>query len=162
MNTQHNTGEAPSSSYSRLSQIRRRRKVTNITLIVLVFFLAALIAFPLYWMIRCSLVSKAALSSPEYFADPPSLFPKAIQWFNYTLAMGRIDFPQQLFNSVIITVPYVLGNLLTTSVSAYAFARIRFPLRGMWFGLVISTMMLPCAVTLLPQYAMYTDRKSVV
>lgn len=157
MNTQNHVGETASSLYSKLSQIRRRRKITNITLIVLVFFLAALVAFPLYWMIRCSLVSKAALSSPEYFADPPSLFPKAIQWFNYTLAMGRIDFFQQLSNSLVITVPYVLGNLLTTSVSAYAFARIRFPLRGVWFGLVISTMMLPCAVTLLPQYAMYTE-----
>lgn len=144
------------SSYGRLSRLNRRRKIINIFLIALVFLLAILVAFPLYWMIRCSLVSKAALTVPEYFADPPSIFPKAIQWFNYTLGIERINFPQQLFNSVIITIPYVLGNLMTTSVSAYAFARIRFPLRGMWFALVISTMMLPCAVTLLPQYAMYT------
>lgn len=156
MNMRNNIGETALSSGGRLSRLKRRRKIINIALILLAFFLAILVAFPLYWMIRCSLVSKAALTVPEYFADPPSIFPKVIQWFNYTLGMERIDFLQQLFNSLIITVPYVLGNLLTTSVSAYAFARIRFPLRGMWFALVISTMMLPSAVTLLPQYAMYT------
>ncbi|MFA5675901.1 MAG: carbohydrate ABC transporter permease [Christensenellales bacterium] len=143
-------------SYGKLSRLNRRRKAINTALIVLVFLLAILVAFPLYWMVRCSLVSKSALTVPEYFADPPGIFPKVIQWVNYTLGMERINFFQQLLNSLIITIPYVLGNLLTTSVSAYAFARIRFPLRGMWFALVISTMMLPCAVTLLPQYAMYT------
>jgi len=152
---QNNTVMALTSN--RISRLKRRRRIINIALIISAFLLAILVAFPLYWMIRCSLVSKSALTVPEYFSDPPSIFPKAIQWFNYTLGMERINFLQQLWNSVMITIPYVLGNLLTTSVSAYAFARIRFPLRGMWFALVISTMMLPSAVTLLPQYAMYTQ-----
>jgi len=147
--------KADSFTHKSLQNTIRRRKVINFVLIFIAFLLAIFIAFPLYWMIRCSLVSKAALSNPEFFADPPSLFPKSIQWINYAKAIKRINFPQQLLNSLSIVIPYVIANLFTTSISAYAFARIRFPLRGLWFTLVVCTMMLPNAVTLLPQYDLY-------
>jgi multiple sugar transport system permease protein len=148
--------EARGARHNSLNIARRRRKIVNFLLIALAILLAVLIAFPIYWFIRCSLVSKTELMNPEFFAAPARLFPTQLHLDNFSKAILQINFLQQLWNSVMITALYVLGNLLTTSVSAYAFARIRFPLKRIWFALVICTMMLPSAVTLLPQYAMYT------
>ena len=130
----------------------RRRKTIHILLVLSAFCLAAVCAFPLYWLIRGSLVS-----NHELLTRPPVYFPTAFHFENYTKAIARIDFTRQLFNSVSIAIPYVLGTLVTTSFAGYAFARLRFPLRGMWFSIVISTMMLPSAVTLLPQYSLYAS-----
>lgn len=131
---------------------KKRQKIVNIFLILAVIIIGFIIAFPLYWLLRSSLVSK-----PEFLARPPVFLPSQLQFVNYTKAIGRINFPLQLWNSLSIVVPYVLGNVITTSFAGYAFARLRFPLRRMWFVLVISTMMLPSAVTLVPQYMMYSS-----
>lgn len=135
-----------------ISRDARRRKCINLLLILLIFGLAIVFAFPLYWLVRGSLVS-----NKELLTRPPVYFPTAFHFDNYAKAIARIDFARQLFNSVSIAVPYVLGTLVTTSFAGYAFARLRFPLRGFWFALVISTMMLPSAVTLLPQYGLYSS-----
>ena len=127
-----------------------RRKLIHILLVFLAFSLAVVFAFPLYWLVRSTLVS-----NQELLHRPPVYFPTAFHVENFSKALARIDFMRQLYNSVSIAVPYVLGTLITTSFAGYAFARLRFPLRGMWFTLVISTMMLPSAVTLLPQYSLY-------
>ena len=130
----------------------RRRKTVHILLVLLAFCLAAACAFPLYWLIRGSLVS-----NKELLTRPPVYLPTALHFENYTKAITRIDFTRQLFNSISIALPYVLGTLITTSFAGYAFARLHFPLRGMWFSIVFSTMMLPSAVTLLPQYSLYAS-----
>ncbi len=129
-----------------------RRKLIHILLVFLAFSLAVVFAFPLYWLVRSTLVS-----NQELLHRPPVYFPTAFHVENFSKALARIDFMRQLYNSVSIAVPYVLGTLITTSFAGYAFARLRFPLRGMWFTLVISTMMLPSAVTLLPQYSLYAS-----
>ena len=140
-----------------IKQTRTRNpgKMNRITIHILLVFIAFILGFvmffPLYWLIRGSLVS-----SQEFFARPPVFFPSSLEFSNYPLAIARINFPLQLWNSICIVVPYVIGNIITCSFAGYAFARLRFPLRRMWFVLVISTMMLPSSVTLLPQYQMYS------
>jgi ABC-type sugar transport system, permease component len=129
---------------------KAKRRILHILLITLTVLIAALVAFPLYWMLRGSIVTK-----PEFLARPPVFFPAQVMLSNFGKALERINFLNQLWNSVSIAVPYVLGNVVTTCVSGYAFAKLRFPMRNMWFALIISTMMLPSAVTLLPQYSMY-------
>ncbi|HHU75199.1 MAG TPA: carbohydrate ABC transporter permease [Clostridiales bacterium] len=129
----------------------KKYKVINFLLIALVSLIGILVAFPIFWMIRSSLVSKA-----QFFSRPPVIWPSKMLFSNFTKAMERIDFGRQLWNSVSIVVPYVIGNVITCSISAYAFARIEFPLKKLWFACIISTMMLPSAVTLIPQYTLYT------
>lgn len=130
---------------------KRKKQAVNALLICIVVILAVFVAFPLFWMVRSSLVTKT-----EFFTRPPVLWPEKMMFSNFANAMDRIDFGRQLFNSLSIVIPYVIGNVLTCSISAYAFARLRFPLRNFWFICVIATMMLPSAVTLVPQYSMYT------
>ncbi|BCN30062.1 carbohydrate ABC transporter permease [Anaeromicropila herbilytica] len=129
-----------------------KKKVVNILAILFVALLAIIVAFPIFWMIRSSLVSKM-----EFFRRPPVIWPSKMLFSNFTKAMERIDFSRQLFNSISIVVPYVLGSVITCSLSAYAFARLKFPFKNVWFICIISTMMLPSAVTLIPQYLMYTS-----
>lgn len=130
----------------------QRAKVIHIILILIVTVIGIIVAFPLFWMVRSSLVSKA-----QFFSRPPVIWPSVMLFSNFTKAMERIDFGRQLWNSVSIVVPYVIGNVVTCSISAYAFARIEFPLKKLWFTCIISTMMLPSAVTLIPQYTLYTQ-----
>lgn len=80
------------------------------------------------------------MSHTEILARPPVFFPESLNVDNFRLGLERIQFLRQLWNSVSIVVPYVIGTVLTTSFAGYAFAKLNFPLRGMWFVLVISTM----------------------
>lgn len=129
-----------------------KTKAVNAVLIIILVILAVIVAIPIFWMVRSSLVTKA-----EFFMRPPVLWPGKMQFTNFAQALDRINFGRQLFNSLSIVIPYVIGNLVTCSLSAYAFARLRFPLRNFWFVCIIATMMLPSAVTLIPQYNMYTS-----
>lgn len=131
---------------------KTKKKVVNLVSILFVTIVALIVAFPIFWMIRCSLVSKM-----EFFRRPPVLWPDKMLVSNFTKAIKRIDFSRQLFNSISIVLPYVIGNVITCSLSAYAFARLKFPLKNVWFLCCISTMMLPSAVTLIPQYMMFTS-----
>ncbi|WOC32800.1 MULTISPECIES: carbohydrate ABC transporter permease [Caproicibacterium] len=130
---------------------KKRKKAWNALFIVLAVGIGVAIAFPLFWLIRSSFVTKA-----ELFARPPVFWPKEMQFENFSKGVLRINFLQQLWNSVSIAVPYVAGTVVTCALSGYAFARLRFPLRRMWFALVISSMMLPSVVTLLPQVRLYS------
>lgn len=135
-----------------IRRTKARKKTIHRLLVVLSVVLGLAMAFPLYWLLRGSFVSHA-----EILARPPVFFPSAFGIDNFSRAIDRIDFSRQLWNSVSIVVPYVVFNVITTSFAGYAFAKLRFPLRGMWFALVISTMMLPSAVTLIPQYSLFTS-----
>lgn len=138
--------------YRSMAKTKKRTQTAHFILIAISVVLALLFAFPLYWLIRGAFVSHS-----EILARPPVFFPGELSVDNFRLGLERIQFARQLWNSVSIVVPYVIGTVLTTSFAGYAFAKLRFPLRGMWFVLVISTMMLPSAVTLVPQYSLYTS-----
>lgn len=135
-----------------ISRAKTKGKMIHVSLIALSCMLGLVMAFPLYWLLRGAFVSHS-----EILARPPVFWPAILNFDNFKLALGRIDFSRQLWNSVSIVVPYVIGNMITTSFAGYAFAKLRFPMRGIWFMLVISTMMLPSAVTLLPQYSLFTS-----
>ena len=78
----------------------KKYKVINFLLIALVSLIGILVAFPIFWMIRSSLVSKA-----QFFSRPPVIWPSKMLFSNFTKAMERIDFGRQLWNSVSIVVP---------------------------------------------------------
>ena len=79
-----------------------------------------------------------------------------LHWQNYIDAFKRMDFFQNLRNTLFICVSYVLGTVLSSSLVAYSFARIRWRGRNVMFVLVLSTMMMPYQVTLIPLFAVYS------
>lgn len=122
-----------------------------------IFVYAALIAIslvciiPLYWMLRSSLMSNG-----EVFRYPPQFFPSTLMWGNYTEAFASFDFLMYFANTLKLLIPCVLGTVITSAMSGYALARIRFPGRNVWFALVIGSMILPGHVVLIPQYITYS------
>jgi multiple sugar transport system permease protein len=124
------------------------RKTWEKTPILLILLLGAMLAFvPLFWLLRSSFMSLS-----ELYLYPPLLWSKAMHWKNYTDAVEVVDFPLYLRNTMTIMVPVMVGTLLTSSLSAYGFARLNFPLKRLWFALIVSSMMLPHAVTMLPTF----------
>ena len=79
-----------------------------------------------------------------------------LHWINYVDAFRRMDFIQNLRNTLFICVAYVLGTVCASSLVAYSFARIPWRGRNALFVLVLSTMMLPYQVTLIPLFAIYS------
>ena len=79
----------------------------------------------------------------------------APQWGNYTEVWNTIDFPRLLFNTVALALIGTIGTVLSCTLVAYGFARFRFPGRGLLFTLLLATIFLPAAVTLIPTYTIF-------
>ena len=79
----------------------------------------------------------------------------APHWENYTKVWDLIDFPRLLFNTVALAILGTIGTVLSCTVVAYGFARFRFPGRGVLFTIMLATIFLPSAVTLIPTYTVF-------
>lgn len=85
-------------------------------------------------------------------AQPWELSP---HWGNYAEVWNAIDFPRLLFNTVALALIGTFGTVLSCTLVAYGFARFRFPGRGLLFTLLLATIFLPAAVTLIPTYTLF-------
>jgi len=101
---------------------------------------------PLLWMITLSLKPARLTYSPTY------LFPNTFEWQNYVDAWDAAPFARYYLNTAIMAAGITLGQLLFSSLAAYAFARIKFPGREVLFLLILGTMMLPIQVLIIPSY----------
>ncbi|KQL55373.1 sugar ABC transporter permease [Heyndrickxia shackletonii] len=108
---------------------------------------AVIMVIPFIWMILTSLKTYA-----ESVQVPPKIFPKVFQWHNYKEVFDLLPFFKFMLNTFIVTVIRTIGQLFLCSIAAYAFARISFPGRNVLFILVLSVLMVPSQVFLLPQY----------
>jgi multiple sugar transport system permease protein len=111
---------------------------------------AFILGLPLLWLISTSLKERG-----HEFLVPPELIPHPIVWQNYPIAMTSLPFHIYFANTMIIVVMSELGTLLTASMAAFAFARLRFPGRDFFFILVLSSLMLPNVVTLIPKFVIF-------
>jgi multiple sugar transport system permease protein len=106
--------------------------------------------FPFYWMLITSL-------KPEYAVVefPPKLVPTAFEWRNYVRVFELMPMVGAYWNSLKVTGLVTAGTLLTSSMAAFAFAKLRFPASGLMFTLLLSTMMVPAQVKLIPLYIVF-------
>lgn len=112
--------------------------------------LSLIFILPLVWMISTSLKGNEQMT-----AWPPVWIPYPLHWDNFIAAWTSSDFARYLWNTLMYTVLAGLGTLLTSSMVAFGFARLRFPGRDFLFGLLLATLMLPSIVTLIPQYVLF-------
>jgi multiple sugar transport system permease protein len=119
---------------------------------ILAFLVLALMAFlfivPFVWMFSTSLKDFDDLAGTNWI-------PKRITWENYEKAFSFGMWGQWWINTIIITGLSLVGTILSTSIVAYAFARLRWPGRDLVFGLVLGTMMIPAVVTMIPQFIIF-------
>jgi multiple sugar transport system permease protein len=108
--------------------------------------------YPIVWMIVSSFKPNNMI-----FSDP-GLIPKTVTIENYITGWkgyAGISFGRFFFNSLIMCAVAIIGNLLSCSMAAYAFARLKFAGRNFWFAVMIVTLMLPAHVTLVPRYILF-------
>lgn len=123
--------------------LTKRQITTRITVLTLGAFLSMV---PVFWTILTSLKT-----GPQTLAVPPVwIFPP--QWSNYLEVLKLVPFQNYALNSAIVVSGVVVGTLLSCSLSAYGFARLRAPGRDAIFMVLMATMMLPATVTLVPTY----------
>ena len=107
---------------------------------------------PLAWMLVTSLKS-----FDEVIASPPVWWPKEMRWGNYREALTTFDFSRYLLNSLLICVATIAGTLVSCTLAAYAFACLRARGRDLIFALLLSTMMLPAQVTIIPLFKLFAS-----
>ena len=118
--------------------------------LALLWGVAILFLIPLLWMLSSSL-------KPTYqiFETPPRWIPNPPRWENYSEALTTLPFALYIRNTAVITVLTIIGHLLSCTLIAYAFARLRAPGRDALFVVMLATMMLPYPVTMTPLYVIF-------
>jgi multiple sugar transport system permease protein len=133
---------------SRKTKTAVRHTLTHLFIIAL----GLLMIYPIAWMIVSSLKPNNMI-----FSDP-GLLPKTVTIDNYITGWkgyAGTSFGRFFVNSLVMCGVAVLGNLISCTMAAYAFARLKFVGRGFWFAVMIVTLMLPGHVTLVPRYIMF-------
>jgi multiple sugar transport system permease protein len=126
----------------------KRDTVIGKTMIYFLLIVGSVIClFPFYWMLRTALIDMGSV-----FEVVPTFIPKHMRFANFTDALSSQPFGRFFFNSFIITIGNIIGVLLTSSLCAYGFTRISWPGRDKIFGFLMTALMLPFAVVMIPQF----------
>ena len=152
--TMKTTGSLPiSRPTTQLGIFASRSRAEAFKLITVYIVLAVggmFVCLPFIWMISTSLKDEGSV-----FVFPPSWIPHPAVWSNYSDAMTVLPFAIFFRNTLITTLVPIVGVLLSCSLAAYSFSRLRWPGRDICFLLVLATMMLPHQVTMIPQFILF-------
>ncbi len=121
--------------------------VRSISEHIFIYILAFFTAAPFIWMILTSVKDMG-----EIYVYPPQWFPSVIHFDNYKKVFEAAPFGRYYLNSILVAVVVTLGQLVTCSMAAYAFARLRFWGRNFLFFIFLGTMMIPYNVTMIPSF----------
>ena len=116
-------------------------------------FAVLVMVYPLIWMFMSS------MKPDDLIFSNPTALPKSLDFSSYGRGWNvlRVSFGNFYLNSFIISISAVVGNLMSCSLTAYAFARLHFWGKTFWFALMMGTLMLPYHVTLVPQYVLFLN-----
>jgi len=131
---------------------KQRALIGNAITYIVVIFLAVIILIPFFWMLSTALKANA-----DIFSWPPEFFPKVIQWQNFADAWNAMPFSKYLSNTLFIVILGVVAEIASETIVAYGFARFKFPGRDVIFFILLSTMMLPFHVTLIPTFLIWNS-----
>jgi len=112
--------------------------------------LTMVFAAPFMWM-----VSTALKAQNEVFSYPPSFLPTSFLWQNFSDGWTILPFTTFLGNSLIVSIANVIGNLISCSLVAYGFARLRARGKGLLLILLLATIMIPREVTIVPRFILF-------
>ena len=141
------------SAIARTSVWRRksfRTAVTKVIAYALAAIGAVVVMFPIVWSL-----STAFKELADILAYPPKIFPDPFIWDNVVYAFTKTSLGISMINTTIIGVLSIVGQVLSGSITAYGFARLRFPGRDAIFVGVLATMMIPFAVVMVPQFVLF-------
>ena len=127
---------------------RRVRRIVGRSALYAALVIGSIVTlFPFVWLIRSSLMGPA-----QIFSFPVEWVPRPVRWGNYREALTSVPFNRYFFNTMRIEFLVIAGTLITSTIGAFAFARLRWRGRNLIFGILLSGLMLPYAATLIPTF----------
>ncbi|HJC63121.1 MAG TPA: carbohydrate ABC transporter permease, partial [Candidatus Blautia merdavium] len=136
----------------RIKSKKKSEKIGKIITYILLISLSVIFMIPFVWLLSSSLKSNA-----DIFAMPPKWIPDPIEFSNYVEVFRQVPFFRFLANTLKIAVPVLVANVFVSAMVGYAFARFRAPGKNVLFMLLLSTMMLPSQVTMIPLFIMFKE-----
>ena len=130
--------------------MKARHIVSDVFRYLIIIGFACLFLAPLFWMLAVSLSNVEEISLAKFL-----FIPKKINIENYKYALTLMPFGKYFLNTVLVTILGIIGTILSSSMAAYAFARLDAPGKNGIFMLVLSTLMLPAMVTCIPQFIIF-------
>lgn len=129
-----------------------RLRVERLVYYGIAVVLVVLLTWPFFWALSSSLKEAS-----EIYIRPPRWLPETARFYNYVEVWIVVPFASFLWNSVIVTILSMVGQVISATAVAYGFARFRFPFRNLLFGMALATLMLPREVTIIPMYLMFRE-----
>ena len=132
-------------------QDHRRSRVRSVLKHAVLIAVGLIMIYPLLWLVVSS------FRPTDVIFRTPGLWLSDLTLANYTKGWFALSYPftQYIVNSTIVVVGAVAGNLFACSLAAYAFARLRFRFKTLWFAIMLMTIMLPVYVVVVPQYIVF-------
>lgn len=137
----------PSQTVQHARTVKRLR--TSFSYLIL-YTTALLMAAPVIWMVLSSLKAE-----PEFTKYPPVIIPNPVRWDNYLHAFTWIPYLQYTWNSTFLATMFALLTVLTSAMVGFAFARLEAPGKSKLFGIIVSLLMVPGIVTIIPQFVIF-------
>ncbi|MFJ5954401.1 carbohydrate ABC transporter permease [Paenarthrobacter sp. NPDC092416] len=153
MATPTQSTQSATPAYNPKSESTTAKRIKSTIFHIVALALVAIVLYPALWMVASSFKPNSEIGGAN-----TSLWSNNFSFDNFITAMDGIGGVSTLTfftNSLILAVGAVVGTVLSASISAYAFARINFPGRGLFFGMMIATLLLPFHVVIIPQYIVF-------
>jgi ABC-type glycerol-3-phosphate transport system permease component len=133
------------------SQILRLNLIQTVLTYAVLCLGAAVLMVPFFWMLSTSLKTEA-----EVQVWPIKWIPSKFIWVNYVDVFRRVPFARYMGNSAALAIVGIVGQIVGSTLSGFGFARMRFPGRNLLFFVMLSTMMLPTWVVIVPHFMMFS------
>jgi ABC-type glycerol-3-phosphate transport system permease component len=112
--------------------------------------LAVIVLIPVFWMLSTALKERA-----QIMLWPPQWIPDPVKWDNFVQVFRVAPFGWFIINSLILVIWNIVGSVLSCTLVAYGFARLRFRGRELWFVVLLATLMIPGQVTMIPTFILF-------
>lgn len=134
-----------------MTPIKTKRKIISKIIIYLILLIASTsFILPFLWLVRSSFMDIG-----QIFILPPEWIPRPFKWQNYPEALTAVPFGKYALNTITILIFVETGVLFTSTVSAFAFSRLRWRWRDKIFTILLTSLMVPYVVTLIPTFLLW-------
>ncbi|MGT2666045.1 carbohydrate ABC transporter permease [Streptococcus rifensis] len=129
----------------------KQRKLSNVLIVIILLIGSIVMVGPLLWMVSTSLKDKAGV-----FQLPPQWIPNPIKWDAYQRLLELDTLISGIKNTVIVSLTVTIIGTITSSMAAFAFAKLRLPFKNLLFIILLGALMVPYPVVMIPQFMMFS------
>ncbi|ADL51000.1 carbohydrate ABC transporter permease [Clostridium cellulovorans] len=133
------------------TSVKTKNKIINIILFLILCLGGIVMIAPLIWMISTSIKSKM-----EVFSIPPVWIPEKANWGKYLEIWEKGPLLSGIINSLMVAIPVTVVGTITSSMAAFAFAKLKFPHKKGLFLMLLASMMIPYPVVMIPQFVLFS------